>query len=71
MDSEIVDSKAVDADYFDFDNILNKDDYKSGFLFCIIDTPVNIVKRVVEDLRGMENHVFNQKGNFNQIDVIF
>ena len=45
MDSEVVDSKAVDANNFDFDNVLNKDDYEIGSYSVLLVLPSKQFKR--------------------------
>ena len=73
MDSKIIDSESAKADEFDFEDILNDDDCEQGFGFCIVGSNSNTPLKVVNNLRGMEIHAFNQKekGKLNQFDVLF
>lgn len=59
MDSKVVDSEDVNAKTIDFEDVLNESDCEKGFRFCIVGA-IETDQKVVEDLRGMENHVINQ-----------
>ena len=65
-------SKPTNVDAFDFNDILD-DDGEQGFKFCIMDRNSYLALTVVEGLRGMNYHAFNQKGKekLNQFDFLF
>ena len=65
IDSKVIDSEPANADEFDFEDILNDDDCEQDFQFYIVGSNSSKLLKVVEDLRGMENHAFNQKGKGN------
>ena len=73
INSEIVDSESAKAEDFNFEDVLDEDECEAGYGFCTVGINSNSHLKVVEDLRGMDDHVFNQKGKgkLNQFDVLF